>query len=95
MARVELEIHNQHGLHARPAAIFVQTAARFKSRITLENLDRPGKPIDAKSIMSVLTAGIHQGSRIALEADGPDAEEAIAALTELVKSGLGENTAAE
>jgi phosphocarrier protein FPr len=92
MARVELEVRNQHGLHARPAALFVQTAGRFNSKITLLNLDRPSaKPIDAKSIMSVLTAGVHSGGRIALEADGVDSEEAITALTELVASGLGES----
>ncbi|HEX6506106.1 MAG TPA: HPr family phosphocarrier protein [Chloroflexota bacterium] len=91
MARVELEIHNEHGLHARPAALFVQTANRFQSRITLQNVGRDeAKPVDAKSIMSVLTAGVHKGSQIALEAEGPDADEAIAALTELVQSGMGE-----
>lgn len=91
MARVELEVRNEHGLHARPAALFVQTAGRFAAKITLLNLDRShAKPIDAKSIMSVLTAGVHTGGRIALEAAGPDADEALRALTELVQSGLGE-----
>ena len=91
MARVELEIRNEHGLHARPGALFVQTAARFQSKITLLNLDRPAaKPLDAKSIMSVLTAGVHAGGRIAIEAEGADADEAIDALAELVHSGLGE-----
>jgi phosphotransferase system HPr (HPr) family protein len=93
MARVELEVNNEHGLHARPAALFVQTAGRFSSKITLLNLDRPAaQPIDAKSIMSVLTAGVHSGGRIALEAEGVDSEEAIIALSELVASGLGEST---
>jgi phosphocarrier protein HPr len=92
MARIELEILNEHGLHARPAALFVQTAGRFRSKITLLNLDRPSaKSIDAKSIMSVLTAGIHTGGRIALEADGADSDEAISALTQLVQGGLGES----
>lgn len=92
MARVELEVRNQHGLHARPAALFVQTAGHFSSTITLLNLDRPSaKPIDAKSIMSVLTAGVHTGGRIALEAAGADADEAITALTQLVRNGLGES----
>lgn len=91
MARAELEIRNEHGLHARPAALFVQTASRFQARITLENLDRPGKAIDAKSIMSVLTAGVHAGGRIALAAEGADAAQAIAALTALIESGIGES----
>lgn len=93
MARVELEVRNEHGLHARPAALFVQTAGRFSSKITLLNLDRPSaRSIDAKSIMSVLTAGVHTGGKIAIEADGIDAEEAINALTALVTSGLGEHS---
>jgi len=91
MARAELEIRNAHGLHARPAALFVQTASRFQARITLENLDRPGKAIDAKSIMSVLTAGVHAGGRIALKAEGADAAQAIAALTALIEGGIGES----
>lgn len=96
MARIELEIHNAHGLHARPAALFVQAANRFQSAITLVNLDSTRaqpRPVDAKSIMAVMTAGIHAGHRIALEAEGPDAEEAISALTELIRSGLGEGEA--
>ncbi len=91
MARAELEIRNAHGLHARPAALFVQTASRFQARITLENLDRPGKAIDAKSIMSVLTAGVHAGGRIALQAEGADAAQAIEALTALIEGGIGES----
>ncbi len=91
MARTELEIRNEHGLHARPAALFVQTASRFQAKITLENLDRPGKAIDAKSIMSVLTAGVHAGGRIVLQAEGADAAQAIEALTALIASGIGES----
>ena len=94
MARAELEIRNAHGLHARPAALFVQTASRFQARITLENLDRPGKAIDAKSIMSVLTAGVHAGGRIVLEAEGTDAAQAIEALTALIEGGIGEGETA-
>ncbi len=94
MARTQLEIHNAHGLHARPAALFVQTASRFQAKITLQNLDGPGKVIDAKSIMSVLTAGVHAGGRIVLEAEGVDAEQAIEALTALIEGGMGESETA-
>jgi phosphotransferase system HPr (HPr) family protein len=87
--QVELEITNEHGLHARPAALFVQTAARFQSAISLRNLSRPGSRIvNAKSIMDVLTAGVDSGSRIELTADGEDAGEALDALTSLISSGL-------
>jgi phosphocarrier protein HPr len=91
MAReqIQLDIANQHGLHARPAAVFVQTAARFTSDVTLTNLSRPGgRTVNAKSIMDVLTSGVDQGSRIELTAEGDDAAAAIAALRSLVESGL-------
>lgn len=88
MEQTALEIRNPHGLHARPAAMFVQTAARFKSSIILRNLSRAGKEVDAKSIMDVLTAGVDQGHEIELVAEGEDAEQAVQALTELIRSGL-------
>lgn len=90
MARetIELEIRNEHGLHARPAALFVQTAARFTSSISLQNLKEGGRTVNAKSIMEVLTAGVDQGSRVALIAEGDDAGEAIGALRDLIERGL-------
>jgi len=86
----ELEMQNEHGLHARPAALFVQRSARFRSAITLRNLSRNGKEVNAKSIMDVLTAGVEKGSLIQILATGPDAAEAVASLSDLVKSGMGE-----
>lgn len=87
--RVQLDITNEHGLHARPAAVFVQTAARFRSTITLTNLSRPGgHTVNAKSIMDVLTCGVDRGSRIELSADGDDATQAIEALRFLVETEL-------
>lgn len=88
MEQREVEVKNEHGLHARPAALFVQTAARYSSRITLRNLSRDGREVNAKSIMEVLTAGVDQGSRIQLAADGEDAREAVQALAELIEGGL-------
>lgn len=90
MQTAELTIRNPSGLHARPAALFVRTAARYSSKISVENLDRGGPPVDAKSVLLVLTAGVQRGHRIRLTAEGPDEEAAIAGLTELVESGLGE-----
>lgn len=87
-AQIELEITNEHGLHARPAALFVQTAARFASSITVRNLKEGGKTANAKSIMEVLTAGVDQGSRVELSAEGNDAEDAIRALRHLLEEGL-------
>lgn len=91
MAReqIELEITNEHGLHARPAALFVQTAARFGSAISLRNLSKGDSTVNAKSIMAVLSAGVDRGSRVELTADGDDAGEAVAALRDLIEGGLG------
>lgn len=88
MQQQEIVVTNEHGLHARPAALFVQAAARFASHITVRNPDRSEREINAKSIMDVLTAGVNQGSRIQLMADGPDEDKAIAELTELLEHGL-------
>ena len=81
-AERELTIMNKVGLHARPAALFVQTAARFKD--TRVEVVKNGAARDAKSILSVLTLGVSQGTTITVRAEGPQAEAAITALTELV-----------
>src|SRR3972149_3018746 len=69
----ELIVRNPSGLHARPAALFVETASRFGARITVENLDRGSRMVDAKSILLLLAAGGQRGhrSRIAAPAPGP------------------------
>jgi len=90
MQIAELTIRNPSGLHARPAALFVRTAARYTSKISVENLDRGSPPVDAKSVLLVLTAGVQRGHRIRLTAEGPDEADAIAGLRELIESGFGE-----
>jgi len=90
MQTVELALRNKSGLHARPAALFVQAAARFVSKITVENLDRGSNPVDAKSILLVLTLGVGSGQRVRVTADGPDEAEAIGALEAVIRAGLGE-----
>ena len=81
-------VHRQ-GLHARPAALFVQLAKRFASRITVK---KGRKCIDGKSIMGLLTLIARQGSRISITADGPDAAEALERLVALVTEPLPEST---
>ena len=93
MRSVELVVRNPSGLHARPAALFTQTAARFAARVTVENLERAKGPVDAKSVLLLLTAGVSRDHRIRLAADGPDEDTAIQALVELIESGLGEPAA--
>lgn len=78
------------GLHARPAAQFVQTARQFSSQIQVEALDSGGRVADAKSILMVLTLGVEQNHKIRITASGEDQAEAIASLVELVESNFGE-----
>ena len=94
MRSVELVVRNPSGLHARPAALFTRTAGGFAAKITVENLDRGNGPVDVKSMLMLLTAGVSRDQRIRLTADGPDEDAAIAALVELVESGIGEPPAA-
>lgn len=93
MRSVEITMRNPSGLHARPATLFTEAAARFESRITIENLTRGKGPVDAKSILLLLTAGVSQDHRIRLTADGQDEDAAVDALVGLVESGLGETAA--
>jgi phosphotransferase system HPr (HPr) family protein len=93
MRSTEQTVRNPSGLHARPAAMFVKTAASFGSRITLENLDRGTAPIDAKSIIAVMSSGVSTGQRVRVTADGPDEDAAIATLEAFIASGLGETIA--
>ena len=77
MAEIRLQVIDPSGLHARPAAKFVQAASRFSSRIVIrEN----GREADAKSLIALLGLTIRPSSEITLAADGPDADEALAAL---------------
>jgi phosphocarrier protein HPr len=81
-----LTINHPAGLHLRPAALFVRTAARFQSQITITNLSRPGTPnADAKSMFGVMLVGVAQGHQVRLEASGEDAGAAIDALRLLVE----------
>ncbi|MBM4429606.1 MAG: phosphoenolpyruvate--protein phosphotransferase [Chloroflexi bacterium] len=93
---IELVVPNPVGLHARPAAQFVQTAARFRSRIRVQNVTQQRSFADAKSMMQVASqATARQGERIRIVATGEDADEAILALQGLVESGFGEMEVAE
>ena len=77
MAAITLTVIDPSGLHARPAARFVQSASRFTSRIVIHH---DGREADAKSLIALLGLTIRPDSEIVLEADGPDADAALAAL---------------
>ena len=84
-ARVIIE--NELGLHARAATLFVQVAAQYQSDVFVT---KDGREVSGKSIMGVLTLVASKGTEIHLQAHGDDAEQAVAALVELVKSKFGE-----
>ena len=86
----EIIVRNKVGLHARPAALFVKTAGRFKSRLSVENLSAGKPPANAKSILGLLSSGVSQNDRIRITAEGPDESEALAALIELVEKDFEE-----
>lgn len=88
---IRLVVQNQMGMHARPAAKFVTTAAKFQSEITLRNVTANTKLVNGKSINQVVTSGIRQQDEIAIAATGADATEALAALQQLVEANFGEN----
>ena len=83
----EVLVQNQVGLHARPATFFIQKANEYKSSIWVEKEERR---VNAKSLLGVLSLGIVGGTTIRIIADGPDEEDAVANLVDLVKSGLAE-----
>ncbi len=84
MARVvkKLEIKNKLGLHARAAALLVQTVNRFSAEV---KISKDGQEVDGRSIMGVLTLAATKGSKIQVEAKGEDAEEVVRALERLVE----------
>lgn len=87
---VELEVNHEAGLHLRPAAMFVQTAAAFGSEIKVRNVTK-GTPFrDAKSAMGVMMLGVTQGQVIGLEANGDDAEAAVSAIKALIENNFAE-----
>jgi phosphocarrier protein HPr len=88
MPEIKLTVNHKVGLHARPASVFVQTAAKFSSDIEVTHGDNT---VNAKSILAVLTLGAHQGAEITIRAEGEDAPEALKALENLVKDNFGEH----
>ena len=84
---VEVEITNQRGLHARASAKFVQLAERFNAEIIVS---KQGEEALATSIMGLMMLGAGRGSTVRLTANGPEAQEALDALTALLAERFGE-----
>ena len=87
MQHRETEIVNKLGMHARASAKITQLAGQFKSEIWLS---RNGRRVNAKSIMGVMMLAAAKGSTVTIETDGPDEEQAITALMQLIANRFGE-----
>ncbi len=83
----EAEIVNKLGLHARASAKLTQVAATFQSNVWLS---RSGRRVNAKSIMGVMMLAAGKGSTVLVEAEGPDAEQALEAVLKLISERFGE-----
>jgi len=88
MKKQQFTIVNRLGLHARAAAQLVQTSNRFQSDVTVE---KDGMEVNGKSIMGILMLAAPKGSVIEIGVDGPDMEQAFAAIAQLVENGFGED----
>jgi phosphotransferase system HPr (HPr) family protein len=84
MVETELTLKNDQGLHARPADLFVRTANKFKSDITVRNLSTGSNDVNAKSILRILSLGVYSGHTIQVIADGEDENQAIEEIATLV-----------
>jgi phosphocarrier protein len=82
-----VEIVNKNGLHARPAAEIVKLSSRFQAEITMV---RDDLEVNGKSIMGVMMLAAEFGSTLLVRADGPDAEQAVNAIADLVAAKFGE-----
>lgn len=89
VVEIELVLKNKLGLHARPASLLAQTASRFEADVKLRRSDAAAV-VDASSVLGLLTLGAPCGTRLLVSADGPDADEALEAIEELIRSGFNE-----
>jgi phosphocarrier protein len=87
MIERSVQIVNRNGLHARPAAEVVKTAAKFKSEITMV---RDDLEVNGKSIMGVMMLAAEFGATLTIRAHGPDAQQAVDAIVELIAQKFGE-----
>ena len=83
---VVLTVTNEHGLHARPGVRFVQTASKYDADIMVKNLTTDKGPSSAKSLTAITFLGVQQGHQIRISAEGKQKDEALEALSALIKS---------
>lgn len=81
MAEKQVTVNLKAGLHARPAALFVQEANKFSAEVFVS---KEGKKVNAKSIMGIMSLAVAKGTEIVISAEGEDAEKAVEALAAIV-----------
>lgn len=84
MITINKTVTNEVGLHARPASVFVQNANKFKSKIEIKNLNTGKGPVNAKSILSLLSLAVASNNQVEITLDGEDEVEASQKLGELL-----------
>ena len=84
----ELPVINRLGLHARPAAMFVRIASRYRCEVWVA---KEGEEVNGKSIMGLMMLAAGQGSKLTIRCDGPDADKAMAELEELINARFHED----
>src|ERR1700726_714776 len=87
-AEKDVPVVNRLGLHARPAAMFVRIASRYRSEIWV---GKEGEEVNGKSIMGLMMLAAGQGSKLRIRCEGPDADKAIEELEELIKARFHEH----
>ena len=92
MPEATVVLRNATGLHARPAKIFARAAAAQPADVAVE---KDGRRVNAKSVLSLLTLDCHQGDEITISTDGEGADAALAELVALVEAGIGEDGAGD
>lgn len=85
MIKIDVTLMDPLGLHARPAAKFVETAKQFKD--TSVKVIKESREVDAKSIIGIMSLGAKQGSVLTITAEGPDETEAVQTLKNLINQG--------
>lgn len=88
MITLSLPVNNKSGLHARPAALFVQAAKGFQSSVKVK---KDAKQVDGKSLLSLMTLGAGPGSQVEVTVEGPDEAEAAKAIQALADDNFGEH----
>lgn len=84
----ELTIINRLGLHARPSAMFVKTASRFKCEVWVE---KDGERVNGKSIMGLMMLAAGQGSKLLVSCEGSDGDKALAEIEEIIRRKFDED----